>query len=119
VNLPSLKLNRTTVTVTGTDDRAEAAYLRARLRELERTPEDIARIEAERYANALREERRGALLRLAHAEAFDPDEHEKIVDPFSAQGGDTRAELSWGQRAQNHREHIEQIDAELTRVGHA
>jgi hypothetical protein len=34
---------------------------------------------------------RRQLLRLANFEAHNPDEHEKISDPFSAQGGDTRA----------------------------
>jgi len=59
---------------------------------------------------------RRQLLRLANFEAHNPDEHEKISDPFSAQGGDTRAELSWGERAAQARAHIDQIDAELERV---
>jgi hypothetical protein len=115
---PSFKRGPVRVIVSGIDDKAEAAWLRARLTELERTPADIARIEAERYAGALREEKRSALLRLQQCEAQDPDEHERIDDPFSAQHGNVRAQLSWGQRAAQHREHIEQIDAEIERVAH-
>jgi hypothetical protein len=118
MNLPSLKLRRTTVVISGADERKEAAQLRARLAELERTPEDIAQAEAERYTAALLEEKRGAQVRLAHAEARDPDEHERIIGPH-APSGYSRAELCWGERAQHARENIEQIDAEIARVTEA
>jgi hypothetical protein len=115
VNLPTLKLRRTTVVISGADERKEAAHLRARLAELEATDEDRAQAEAERYAEALHEEKRGAHIRLAQAEAHNPDEHERVVDPYSVDGH-SRAELSWGQRAAQARAHIDQIDAEISRV---
>jgi hypothetical protein len=118
MNLPSLKLRRTTVVISGADEQKEAAQLRARLAELEATDEDRARAEAERYTAALLEEKHGALVRLAHAEARDPGEHERIIDPH-APSGYSRTELCWGERAQHARQNVEQIDAEIARVTEA
>ena len=116
VDLPSIKLPRPTVISSGTDDKTEIAHLRARLAELERTDEDRAREEAERYVAALRNERMAATIRLAECERHDPDTHEQIEDPFSMQGGNVSARLSWGQRAAQHRTRIAAIDAEIRRV---
>jgi hypothetical protein len=105
------------VFTSGADDKTEAAHLRARLAELERTPEDRAREEAERYANALLAERHGALLKLAQCEAHDADtfEEEMVFSP-GQRPSLQRVRLSWGQRAAEARAHIEQIDRELERV---
>jgi hypothetical protein len=92
--------------------------LRARLAELEASDEDRARAEAERYTAALLAEKRGALFRLAQAQARNPDEHERIIDPH-APSGHNRAELCWGERAQRARKNIDEIDAELARVTRA
>jgi hypothetical protein len=116
MNLPSFKRSPVQVFSYGADPRQEAAHLRARLTELERTPEDIARMEAERYAGGLQRERQGALARLAHCEAQNPADHERLYDPFSAQGADLRHHLSWAQRAAEARTHIAAIDAEIERV---
>ena len=111
----SFKFTRTKVIVSDAADRAEAAQLRARLAELERTPEDLARLEAERYAVALREERATAVVRLSQAQARPANEHEILVNPL-----DTREKISlentWGERAAQALAHIAAIDAELRRV---
>jgi hypothetical protein len=114
---PSFKRSPVRVTVSGSDDKTEAARLRARLAELEATDEDRQRELVERYANALREERHGALLKLAQCEAHDPDTHEEeMVFSPDQRPSLQRMRLSWGQRAELARAHVAAIDAELERV---
>jgi hypothetical protein len=117
MNLPSFKRSPAQVFSYGADPRQEAAHLRARLAEIERTPDDLARMESMRYAQALREERHGALLKLQQCEAHDADEHEEEM-VFSPDQRPTlqRVRLSWGQRAAEAHAHVAAIDAELERV---
>jgi hypothetical protein len=105
---PSIKLARPVVSITGADQARELQHARARVADLERTDADVEQQITRRYVLGLHEERRSALIRLAHCEAHDADAHERVDD--------ARAELSWGQRAEACRRHIEQIDAELERL---
>ena len=66
---------------------------------------------------ALGEERRGALLRLANFGTHDPDgrELETVYHP-DQRPTEERHRQTWGERADQCRRHVAEIDAEITRV---
>jgi hypothetical protein len=114
VNVPTLKLRRTTVVVSGADEHKEAAQLRARLAELERTPEEIAQAEAERYAEALHDERRAQESHLRLALQLG-DRREQVPDP-DAPSGFSAGDKTGTERAAELTRRLESIDAEINRV---
>jgi hypothetical protein len=115
VNLPlSFKRSPVRVILDDRAERLELAHARQRVAELEVTPEDQARMEAEAYADALRQERERTEAKLRSAIAIGPEGTDRLGVEMN--GAIYAIDRTGAQLQQEAEAALQAIDAELERV---